>query len=176
MRLENSKDRNTLNMEIEIMKLNLLTTIICISFLMACGNSTSSNNSANSNASNKTNSNSANDQTTATNIDPTPIKMNHDAFEKVDAKTLEGYTGRTMIIEGAIMNSWTEDSILLFANTFNNVQCKGSFNSYKDAIKKFQDYKGGYIYADVKGKVKEILTSPKRTVVLENCTLLKMDK
>lgn len=156
------------------MKKILIITILAV-FLTACGGA-STPNSANSNTSNNTNSNSANNQTTAKSVDPTPIKMDHDAFEKADAKTLESYIGRTMIVEGAIMNSWTEDSILLFANTFNNVQCDGSFSSYKDAIKKFQDYKGGYIYADVKGTVKEILTSPKRTVVLENCTLLKMDK
>ena len=159
------------------MKKLLIITILAV-FLTACGGagSTSSTNSVNSNASNNTNPNSANNQTPATNIDPTPLKMDHDAFEKADAKTLEGYKGRTMIVEGAIMNSWTEDSILLFANTFNNVQCNGSFSSYKDAIKKFQDYKGSFIYADVKGTVKEILTSPKTTTVLENCTLLKMDK
>ncbi|HQU84231.1 MAG TPA: hypothetical protein PKY59_13935 [Pyrinomonadaceae bacterium] len=158
------------------MKKILILLIVAMFLLSSCGGSSSSTNSANSNVSNNTNSNSANNQTTASSVDPTPIKMDHDAFEKTDAKTLEGYKGRTMIVEGAIMNSWTEDSILLFGNTFNNVQCNGSFSSYKDAIKKFQDYKGGWIYSDVKGTVKEILTSPKTTVVLENCTLLKMDK
>jgi hypothetical protein len=159
------------------MKLKLLITIICISFLIACGGGKASTNSANSNVVKSENSNSAANQTTPAVTDSAPVTMDRDAFDKADTKMLEGYKGRTMIVKGGSVIGWSEDKMTLLPKPDRYVWCNGDFSSYSDSIKLYsQGNKYDLISADVKGTVKEIEERSGIIIKLENCTLLKLDK
>lgn len=143
-------------------------------FLTACGGAASTN-SAKSNT--NSNSNSAANQTNPASTDSAPVTMDKDAFKAADAKTLESYKGRTLIVKGGEVIEWSEFAMTVKPSMNRFVQCSGDFSSYKDSIKIWGDAKiKPDIYADVKGTVKEIEDRSDVIVKLENCVLQKLDK
>lgn len=132
----------------------------------------SSNSAANSNAANK-------ETTTAANVDTTPLKMAMIDLGAKDEQTIESYKGRILTVTTAIVENWDKESIG-FSSKGKILKCEGDFAAYADAIKLFQDGKvKGWIYADVKGTLKEVKKADVGDYVLikmENCILQKLEK